>query len=296
VPAVVASLIAELVAGVPTGLLGGALASTIDSSVSAPVIEEIVKGVAVFLIFLVFRAEFDDVLDGIVYGAMVGLGFAMTENVLYFLSAYSTGGLADWGMVVFLRSIVFGLNHALYTSITGAGLGLARYYRGATRRVVVPVLALLLAISLHGIHNLFAQLNELVCGAVLVSVLSDWGGILVMLVAAAAVWRTEKSWIASELMEEVRMGTLTLAEYQVAQSARRRTGARWNALNVQGVAGFRRVGRGYQLLTELAFKKRQARLMGDEDGNLAEIQRLRGQVARIRSDALGQAGSTERRG
>jgi RsiW-degrading membrane proteinase PrsW (M82 family) len=126
VPAVVASLIAELIAGVPSGLLAGSFASTIDSSLSAPIIEELVKGLAVLLIFLAFRAEFDDVLDGIVYGAMVGFGFAMTENVLYFLSAYSTGGLADWGAVVFLRSVVFGLNHALYTSIAGAGLGLAR--------------------------------------------------------------------------------------------------------------------------------------------------------------------------
>jgi RsiW-degrading membrane proteinase PrsW (M82 family) len=296
VPAVVASLIAELVAGLPTSLLGSALASTIDSSLSAPVIEEVVKGLAVLLIFLTFRAEFDDVLDGIVYGAMVGLGFAMTENVLYFLSAYSTGGLADWGMVVFLRSLVFGLNHALYTSITGVGLGLARYYRGAARRVAVPVLALFLAILLHSVHNLFAQLNDVICGAVLVSAASDWGGILIIVLVAAAVWRKEKSWIASELTDEVRMGTLTTAEFQVAQSAWRRTGARWDALNRHGLGAYRRVGRGYQLLAELAFKKRQARLMGDENGNLAEIQKLRGQIARVRSDAAGQLTRAAKRG
>jgi len=295
VPAVVASLIAELIAGVPSGLLGGNLASTIDSSLSAPVIEEVAKGLAVLLLFFAFHREFDDVLDGIVYGAMVGFGFAMTENVLYFLSAFSTGGVADWGVVVFLRSIVFGLNHALYTSITGAGLGLARYYPAVAKRILVPVLALIVAISLHGIHNLFAQLNDAVCGAVLVSVVTDWSGILVMLLVAAAAWQKEKSWIAMELAEEVRYGTLTPAEYQVVQSPWRRAGARWDALNTNGIGGYRQVGLAYQLLTELAFKKRQARLMGDEDGNLAEMQRLRHQIAQIRSDAAGQMAPTARR-
>jgi protease PrsW len=285
VPAVVASLVAELIAGVPSGLLGGSLASTIDSSLSAPIIEEVAKGLAVLLLFLAFHGEFDDVMDGIVYGAMVGFGFAMTENVLYFLSAYSTGGLANWESVVFLRSVVFGLNHALYTSIAGAGLGLARFYRSSAKRVAVPLLALFLAVSLHSIHNLFAQLNDVVCGAVLVSVVSDWSGVLVMLFVAAATWRKEKSWITVELADEVRMGTLTPAEYVTAQSTWQRTRARWDALNTNGIGGYRRVGLAYQLLTDLAFKKRQARLMGDETGNFAEMQRLRQQIAQIRYDA-----------
>jgi protease PrsW len=296
VPAVVASLIAELIAGLPSGLLGGTLAATVDASLSAPIIEEMAKGVAVLLLFFVFHREFDDVLDGIVYGAMVGFGFAMTENVLYFLSAYSTGGLADWGSVVFLRSFVFGLNHALYTSITGAGFGLARYYRSTARRVAVPMLALFLAISLHGIHNLFAQLNDAVCGAVLVSAVSDWSGILIILFVAVAAWQKEKSWITMELADEVRYGTLTPPEYQVAQSAWRRTTARWDALNANGIEGYRRVGQAYQLLTELAFKKRQARLMGDENGNYAEMQRLRQQIAQIRAAAASQKVTPARRG
>jgi RsiW-degrading membrane proteinase PrsW (M82 family) len=282
VPAVVASLIAELIAGVPSGLLGGSLASVIDTSLSAPIIEEVAKGFALLLLFILFRREFDGVLDGIVYGAMVGFGFAMTENVLYFLGAYSTGGLADWGVVVFLRSVVFGLNHALFTAITGAGLGLARYYASTAKRIIVPVAALLLSISFHGIHNLFAQLNDVVCGAVLVSVVTDWSGILVMLLVAVAALRKEKACIATELAEEVRYGTLTPAEYQTAQSTWLRTSARWAAFNTNGIGAYRRVGQAYQLLTELAFKKRQARLMGDESGNLAEVRRLRHQLAQLR--------------
>jgi protease PrsW len=295
VPAVVVALIGELIAGVPSGLLGADLASTIDASLSAPVIEEIAKGIAVLLLFFAFHREFDDVLDGIVYGAMVGFGFAMTENILYFLSAYFAGGIADWGMVVFLRSFVFGLNHALYTSVTGAGLGLVRYSKSIGKRVAIPLLALFLAISLHGIHNLFAQLNDAVCGAVVVSAISDWIGVLVMLLVAVAAWQKEKSWIVTELAEEVRYGTLTPAEFQVAQSPWRRTTARWDALHTNGLAGYRRVGLGYQLLTDLAFKKRQARLMGDEDGNNSEMMRLRQQIAGVRTNAIGHWAPATRR-
>ncbi len=288
VPAVIVSLIGEIIAGLPTGLLAGSLASTIDSSLSAPVIEETAKGLAVLLLFFAFHHEFDGVLDGIVYGAMVGFGFAMAENVLYFLSAYSTDGLSGWGVVVFLRSIVFGLNHALYTSITGVGIGLARYSRSGASRIAGPLLALFLAISLHSVHNLFAQLNDAICGAVLVSVVTDWSGVLVMILVVAAIWHKEREWIATELAEEIRFGTLTPAEYVVAQSPWKRAGARWDAFTASGISGYRRVGAAYQLLTELAFKKRQTRMMGDETGNLAEIQHLRQQVARIRSNTTGR--------
>ena len=53
------------------------------ASIVAPVIEEILKGLAVGIVFLLFRKEFDSILDGIIYGGLAGLGFAATENTLY---------------------------------------------------------------------------------------------------------------------------------------------------------------------------------------------------------------------
>ena len=49
--------------------------------------------VAVMFVFLLFRHEFDDVLDGILYGALVGLGFATVENVIYYFDAGFHGGI-----------------------------------------------------------------------------------------------------------------------------------------------------------------------------------------------------------
>ena len=60
--------------------------------ISAPIVEETAKAIILFIFFFAKRDEFDGVVDGIVYAAMVGLGFAMTENVLYFGRVYLEGG------------------------------------------------------------------------------------------------------------------------------------------------------------------------------------------------------------
>src|SRR5512146_596990 len=53
------------------------------TSIIAPIIEEALKGLAVLVVFLLFRKEFDSILDGIVYAAITAMGFAAIENVLY---------------------------------------------------------------------------------------------------------------------------------------------------------------------------------------------------------------------
>ncbi len=53
-----------------------------------PPVEEILKFLGVVTIFLIARAEFDDVLDGFVYGALVGLGFQITEDMFYFFTHF----------------------------------------------------------------------------------------------------------------------------------------------------------------------------------------------------------------
>jgi len=51
--------------------------------ISAPIAEEIAKAMRVIVIFWLLRAEFDNLRDGIVYGALVGLGFNWFETALY---------------------------------------------------------------------------------------------------------------------------------------------------------------------------------------------------------------------
>ncbi|HEX8118857.1 MAG TPA: PrsW family intramembrane metalloprotease, partial [Pyrinomonadaceae bacterium] len=64
-----------------SALAGDSTAESYGMVVSAPVVEETAKALVLFVLFFWRRDEFDGVTDGVVYAALVGLGFAMTENV-----------------------------------------------------------------------------------------------------------------------------------------------------------------------------------------------------------------------
>ena len=287
VPAIILSLMAEVVLGASLGDLTEGAAELMSSSLLAPVVEESVKGLALLLLFLLFRREFDNVLDGIIYGATIGFGFAMTENAFYFMRSLRLVGPEGLTLTVLLRSFIFGLNHALFTSAFGASLGYARLSKEGCLRWFIPSLGLLGAMLLHATHNLFASLTSVTCFSLVVSLVSDWGGLLVIAVVMALAWQQEKRWLATHLKAEVASGLISQEDYDMVGSYRRRLTAQWRALTQQDGKEARRLGQLAQLATELAFKVEQ----GDE----GEAQKLRGQIAALRKQATesshGRAGS-----
>jgi len=126
---------------IDAGLLPGP-GEAVSSAFSAAVFEEIPKGLAVLLLFLVMRDEFDDVVDGIVYGAAVGLGFNFMETVVYM----SIGGLPQW---VIRQWLGLYLGHATYTALIGAGIGVARQVRGRGRKAIAIASGFVIAIAAH---------------------------------------------------------------------------------------------------------------------------------------------------
>ncbi len=289
IPAAVLSVIFELLFDLPIAALGedSMAANLISVSVNAPIVEESFKGIALIGLVLLFRREFDDILDGIIYGAVIGFGFAMTENgVAYFLPILSEQGMNAGLMTIFLRAIVFGANHALWTGIVGAAVGYARMSREWGRRLLALAGGWVLAVALHGLHNAGAMLVEqTLCLSLVVSAVVDYGGLLLLLIVALLMLRKESRWIERGLAEEVRRGALSPPEYHLLGSAWRRLGTRWQALGRGGRAAYRDVGRYYQCATELAFKKQHLRSLGDEGGNMAEVQRLRQELATCRARA-----------
>src|SRR3970282_1742637 len=56
---------------------GSETAASIGTSVLvAPFVEETVKGLGVVAVFVYFYREFDSLLDGVLYGSLLGFGFA----------------------------------------------------------------------------------------------------------------------------------------------------------------------------------------------------------------------------
>jgi len=123
-------------------------------ALSAGLFEELAKGVAVLLLFLVMRDEFDDVVDGIVYGAAVGLGFNFMESISYMTYVYSVFGDGQGayaaGFQWYARQVLglfFG--HASYTALIGAGIGIARQLASRRAQLLSIASGWLIAIAAH---------------------------------------------------------------------------------------------------------------------------------------------------
>lgn len=160
--------------------------------------EELAKGAALFAIFWWKRQEFDNVLDGIIYGALVGFGFAMTENLLYFISSYAEGGFGSLTVIIFLRSILFGLNHAFYTSLIGIGLGIARNKRAFLARVLWCAVGLMAAIFAT-LSTIWAPVPTVNVATFLLSLMVAGGGLAITLLAIGLSWQQERNVITAEL-------------------------------------------------------------------------------------------------
>ncbi len=121
----------------------------IDTAITAPVLEEIGKGLFLVAIVIFRRSQVHGVLDGIVYAALVGIGFAFVEDILYYLSSQSN----DLPTVFFLRGIMGPFAHPLFTSATGIGIGIAVTTRRPALRVLAPIVGFVLAMAMHGTWN-----------------------------------------------------------------------------------------------------------------------------------------------
>ena len=235
----------------------------------APVVEEVVKGLALFLILVVQRHELDSPLDGIIYGAMVGMGFAMVENVLYYATYFSENGASGWNELVLVRGVIFGLNHALYSSLTGLGIALAQMSRNWAVRIAAPLLGLFTAIALHAIHNV-AMFTGSIAGF-LTGLTFGWGGVMLTIAIIVLSLYQERRWMRHYLVEEVGLGTLSAEELDIVSSAARRGHRRMGILLKEGVGPYRLAGRRYQKLSELAYRKRHHTHFQDDTSSRAII-------------------------
>jgi RsiW-degrading membrane proteinase PrsW (M82 family) len=129
--------------------------------VQAPIVEEFAKGLGVYIIFLIGRRAFDGPVDGVVYGALVGAGFAFTENIQYFAIAFLEGGVADVSATFFVRGILSPFAHVMFTSITGFALGLAARRGASAGAALGPwLLGMAGAIGLHALWNASAVFGD----------------------------------------------------------------------------------------------------------------------------------------
>lgn len=113
----------------------------------APFAEELTKPLALRL--KTVKKELDELEDGLIYGAVAGLGFSATENLLYGWS-FMSEGLLFFFILISIRSFGGCLLHASATAWTGYGYGKTIMNRSPLMRVL-PYFVL--AILVHAFYN-----------------------------------------------------------------------------------------------------------------------------------------------
>jgi protease PrsW len=133
-----------------------ALVRASTASFVAPLVEETTKGSGLLLLWLlssVWLRELDGALDGAIYGGVIGLGFTLTEDVLYVASAGAQGGAQAFTGLFILRTVLSGLGHASFTAMTGLGVGIAAETSNTIVKLISPIGGWLSAVGLHFVHN-----------------------------------------------------------------------------------------------------------------------------------------------
>jgi len=120
-------------------------------------VEETVKLLAVW-VYAYDDERFDAVIDGAVYGAVAGLGFATIENAIYISRVVGEVGGVSLGLeligmggdITATRALA-GPGHVIYSSFAGYYLGLAKF--NPDNRGPIVVKGLVIAAVIHATYN-----------------------------------------------------------------------------------------------------------------------------------------------
>jgi protease PrsW len=225
----------------------------INVAIAAPVVEELGKGLFLVAVVIFRRAELHGPLDGIIYGALVGIGFAFVEDIVYYLQSLQSGQL---GATFFLRGIMGPFAHPLFAAATGLGIGIAVATRSRAVRFLALILGFLAAVVMHGIWN----------GS------TFWGGSgflfaysaiflpLLIVVLAVAVWARsrEGKMLTTALQQVAQMGWIRPDEIRWIARLSDRMSARAYAKRIGGKPAADAVRAYQQTMTEVAFLHHRA--------------------------------------
>ncbi|HJY27256.1 MAG TPA: PrsW family intramembrane metalloprotease [Pyrinomonadaceae bacterium] len=239
--------------------------------VSAPLVEESGKAFILFIFFFAKKDEFDGVIDGVVYASMAALGFAMSENILYYGKAAASGGEALTAIFI-LRGFFAPFSHPLFTSLTGIGLGLARQSNNLGIKIIAPIIGLSAAMFMHSLWNASAVFGG---GPVfiLTYILVMIPAFFIMLIVISFALRREGRVVREFLVADLQRGFLTQEEYKQLGSITGRMGSSFSALSSTGYKGWRARMRFNQLASELAFhRSRAARGVYSADQDVRELE------------------------
>jgi predicted metalloprotease len=226
------ALAVAFVMGVVVAMLGEALVSSPDLALfpwRQAIVAEVSKAAALLATAAVFAgvarvrgwSELTDLVDGMVYGIAVGLGYAAGTAILKEFATADLGTahlLQPAGRAVVATALA-GLSQGVFAAVTGLGLGAAIEVRGRVAQVILVGLGLVGAVVLNALFFVLAHGNAL-GGAT--GQLRAWLAVIIPLVMLVAVGlfslAAERRAIRVQLAAEVRDGVVTAADAALVDS------------------------------------------------------------------------------
>jgi RsiW-degrading membrane proteinase PrsW (M82 family) len=268
--------IAALLAGVlnTAGLLyvtqpalGTSEGQFVSAAIGAPVVEETLKGLVLAWLLWRRRQELDGPTDGIIYAAMVGIGFAMMENIGYYISALArptAGGVPLLGVTFVFRGVLAPFAHPMFTAMTGIGAAYAATHRRGGWALAAGLFG---AMVLHGLWNGLTSLG--LAGIVLAYGLL--GCVLVVLITVVAADRRRMVGLIRRILPAYQAtGVVNEADVRMLCTLRERRQARRWARETGGRPRARAMV-AYQLAaTELALAHQRVRRGGSTPGEFEQ--------------------------
>ncbi|MGG6297580.1 PrsW family intramembrane metalloprotease [Leptolyngbya sp. AN02str] len=283
-------------------VLGSQAALLLGAPLAGPLVEETIKGLGILALLLILSAEFDNMRDGFIYGALVGIGFNCLESALYVAQSFAAFDFAPWGLQLGARYSLFGLSgHALFSGLLGLFLGWAIQTTQGWLRILAPIVGWILAIAAHALSNALPLLFTLAGAQIeqptsteamtppnpsfleaflqrsvldLVLFVPFWA-LIALLLWRSGIW--ERNVIREELRAEVDTA-VTPEEYELI----RRDGI-FQTRRIQG-ANRRLAEALINAQNELAFRKHHVRKMGKDPNADPLVQGWREEVNMIRGE------------
>lgn len=133
---------------------------------AAPFVEEFFKASVLFLVAFLDRRRLTSKLSLVSLAGLAAIGFAFSENIIYYARAIVYGSLtastgdvaAAVAQLVQMRGLWTSFGHPMFTSMTAIGLAIGLRSRAKIVRVLAPVTGYLIAALLHMTFNTVASL------------------------------------------------------------------------------------------------------------------------------------------
>jgi RsiW-degrading membrane proteinase PrsW (M82 family) len=192
------------------------------AGLTAPINEEIGKGLGLILLLGLARKLVRSPFDGLIIGAYIGLGFQISEDVLYAFNNTAMNFGADqagsaW-QIVAIRSATGLFGHVLFSAVFCSGL-MWLLGRGDRPRRLRGLLLMLAAMIAHGAWDDMSALGYLIAGnygVLLMIVVLPIADLLLLWLAFRLAVPQEQAWLRAILAPETETGLLTGAEVAAA--------------------------------------------------------------------------------